>query len=534
METAERKRLDSLDGLRGIAIILVLLNHIDSAFITNATPNILRPIIASLFSSGLNVGVAFLFILSGYLMAYIYPQPQSNLAFLQKRYTRIFPLFITMSFVMLVYRILPGLHPLLRIGVLLLSTLVTHMFWVHIIKKLHQPLVSRMLFVGFLCLQVVMAGIYALIIMRQPALVFNQLIPDYLRESVIFLVNATLTLPFGDYVPMLDGVYWTLVCEVLFYCLYPIVYVPFVKIVSQQKKPMQILFLLSLFPFYAGLTLIAENILRFHMLKLPFFIYFATGVALGHLSHKNSVTLQKFIHSAGFIANPITFCALVVIMRLSLVNASGQAYNWIVMLWSIPLTFVVASILHNKNSLGQFLSLKKLLFLGTISYSIYLSHTGIVDTLHFVYRPASLIGNVLFLIAAIALTLCIATILHNLLEKPYFARSKDNHNTTPSIDITFNRLSIMLASGLFLGTFFAYQSSFNLLSFDSAHRRESITSPLINNNETKISFEQNPEVALKIKSPEDKLGIVTAHLSYDFISNKKIHLILRHRNLCLK
>ncbi len=522
METTERKRLDSLDGLRGIAIILVLLNHIDSTFITNSFPHFLKPVVASFFSSGLNVGVAFLFILSGYLMAFIYPQPKNNLAFLQKRYTRIFPLFLTMTFVMSMYRVFPGLAPIVRIGIVLLAAVSTHIIWVYGIKKINKPILSRSLFIGFLGLQVIAAGIYALIIMRQPAIVFNQLIPSYLREGAIWLVNATLTLPFGDYVPMLDGVYWTLVCEVLFYCLYPIIYVPFVNVVSKQKRPLQILFLLSLLPLFAGLTLISENIMRFHMLKFPFFIYFATGVALGHLSHRNSPTLKNFIDSVGFIAHPITLFAIIVLMRLSLVSASGQLYNWIVMLWAFPLTFVVASILHEKNTLGRFLSSKYLIFLGTISYSIYLSHTGIVDTLHILFRPDSLVSNLIFLTLAVGLSILMATILYRLLEKPYFIKTKNaDAEIAPSHNLTFNRLSLLLIIFMMAGIFFAYQSSFNVLSFDKTHNKDVITSPIFDAQTQKISLDQQPEILMKIKSPEDKLGIVTAHLTYEFMSEKK-------------
>lgn len=521
METTERKRLDSLDGLRGVAIILVLLNHIDSTYITNVFPAILQPIVSSFFSSGLNVGVAFLFILSGYLMAFIYPQPKNNLAFLQKRYTRIFPLFVTMALVMSFFKIMPQLSPILRILTVLSAAVITHVIWVHGIKKLHKPQISKAIFLGFMGLQIIAAGIYALIIMRQPAIVFNQIIPWYMREGAIALVNATLTLPFGDYVPMLDGVYWTLVCEVLFYCLYPILFVPFVQVVSKQNKAVKILFMLSLLPFFAALTQISHNIMRFSMLKLPFFMYFATGVALGYLARKNSITLQKVTKKAGFLINPLSFLAIIVLMRLSLVNASGQLYDWIVMLWAFPLTFIVASILHEGNSLARFFSSKYLIFLGTISYSIYLSHTGVVDTLHLIFRPYNLISNIFFLLLAVAITLALASILYRLLEKPYFMRSRKEQEVRPSRNISFSKLSFLIMCFLFISIFSAYQSSFNLLSFDKTFGRDVILSPHIDGTTSKISIISYPEVMLKVKSPEDKLGILAAHLTYEFQSEKK-------------
>src|SRR5258708_1183264 len=44
-------------------------------------------------------------------------------------------------------------------------------------------------------------------------------------------------------------------------------------------------------------------------------------------------------------------------------------------LWAFPLTFIIGVSLNAKTSLSRMLSSKVLVFLGTISYSIYLTHT---------------------------------------------------------------------------------------------------------------------------------------------------------------
>src|SRR5579872_2659339 len=77
-------RFHALDGIRGLAILLVVLNHVNSGYISSVMPSWLDQII---FDSGVT-GVSLLFVLSGFLMTYIYPNPQSGLHFLQKRYTR--------------------------------------------------------------------------------------------------------------------------------------------------------------------------------------------------------------------------------------------------------------------------------------------------------------------------------------------------------------------------------------------------------------------------------------------------------------
>lgn len=230
MKPGHSLRLLALDGLRGIAILLVFFNHVDSGPILSVFPNFIRPILETIFSSG-PIGVSILFILSGFLMSYIYPHPNSTSTFLQKRYTRIFPLFITMSIVMMVFKIYPTLPIYLRIATIFSVALIAHFLWVYVIQRLHKPVIGRFIFRMFILLQLIIGFIYVFIIMRHPAINFNQLTSTYLREGMITAVNATLTLPLGNYIPMLDGVYWSLTAGVLFYILYPIIFVPFIDTV---------------------------------------------------------------------------------------------------------------------------------------------------------------------------------------------------------------------------------------------------------------------------------------------------------------
>ena len=98
-QNSKSNRLHTLDGLRGIAIIMVFLSHSNATFINRSSL-----LGGYIFNSGV-IGVTFLFILSGFLMAYLYPQPKNKLSFLQKRYTRIFPLFLTMCTVLFILRL---------------------------------------------------------------------------------------------------------------------------------------------------------------------------------------------------------------------------------------------------------------------------------------------------------------------------------------------------------------------------------------------------------------------------------------------
>src|ERR1700722_9119672 len=122
-QNSQSNRLHALDGLRGVAIIMVFLSHINATLINRS--NFIESYI---FNSGV-LGVTFLFILSGFLMAYLYPQPKSKLEFLQKRYTRIFPLFLTLSSVLFLLRYTPNIW-YISVGILLLFAILSYLVWV--------------------------------------------------------------------------------------------------------------------------------------------------------------------------------------------------------------------------------------------------------------------------------------------------------------------------------------------------------------------------------------------------------------------
>src|SRR5690242_1469391 len=143
-QNTKSTRLHALDGLRGLAILMVFLSHINATFITRS--GILN---GSLFNSGI-IGVSFLFILSGFLMAYLYPQPHSALAFLQKRYTRIFPLFLTLCTALAVLSWIPVKQWYITIIILFVFACFSHLIWVYIVKKYLHAKYKKIIFFSFL------------------------------------------------------------------------------------------------------------------------------------------------------------------------------------------------------------------------------------------------------------------------------------------------------------------------------------------------------------------------------------------------
>ncbi|MEK9178868.1 MAG: acyltransferase family protein, partial [Patescibacteria group bacterium] len=266
-------RLNALDGLRGVAILLVLFTHIDFYYILSALPAVIRPLGDVLIGSG-RTGVSLFFLLSGFLMATYYPFIENKAAFLQKRYTRIFPLFISLVITRTILRAYPSIPLVMSIAALLVPAVIIHFLWVYVIRRINSSKLSRTIFYSFVTLQISIGLLYAFWIMRNPPIYFNQLLPTSARESIIALVNTTLTLPFGKYIPQLDGVYWSLIAEVLFYILYPVLFVPIVKISQGKSIIFKSLLVLSVIPLLLGLTDLSYRILGYAILDIPYFFFF--------------------------------------------------------------------------------------------------------------------------------------------------------------------------------------------------------------------------------------------------------------------
>src|SRR3989338_9928611 len=87
----QKKRLTALDGIRGLAGLSVVLSHI--GFNIAAILNF--PVVILAYKT-LAVGpnsVQIFFVLSGFLMAFLYSKITSVQTFLKKRYARIIPIY---------------------------------------------------------------------------------------------------------------------------------------------------------------------------------------------------------------------------------------------------------------------------------------------------------------------------------------------------------------------------------------------------------------------------------------------------------
>lgn len=514
MDKKVGNRLHALDGLRGLSMILVFLNHVNPHFIIAAFPFLDW---IGLFSSGVT-GVSLLFILSGFLMAYLYPQPQDGFTFLQKRYTRIFPLFLSMCAFMLFFFLFPLLAWYHYLLVLFTIAVFTHYVWVYGIQKIQTQQFSRILFFLFLTLQAGIGILYAFWIMRKPPLYFDQILPHPFKVAFIGLTNATLTFPLGNYIPMLDGVYWSLAAEILFYVLYPFIITPLVYLLLQKTRTIKILFLFSLIPFLAGIDILSHHIFVLSALQFSLFFYFATGIALAYLYKNHKPFFNKipgyFSKKTSILFVVCFFASLTIIHLINSIadNSFGPLTR---LLFAIPLTCLIGIALNAKTSLGKVLSNKFLVFIGALSYSIYLSHAAVIHIVTSVFPVTTISSNIAVLLVSFLLAISVSWVLYALLEKPYFSSPhRKSREVVKLKKPLIKRAKRVIVGIIFLygiSIFFAFQSNFNFFS----KVVESPTRIVLPSHPGKmIVTKDTPHSVLLLKATDNNLGIIAVKIAH--------------------
>lgn len=447
-----------------------------------------------LFSSG-SLGVAFFFILSGFLMGYLYANPQPK-EFIERRYARIFPPFLVMAFSMWIFRLFPQTPLFARVVCMLFFAFFVRTVWTNLIERFHLGSLSIKI---FLYIQLIIAVWYGFFIMRLPAAWFDSL-PFILREGTIFATNVTFSLPFGNYIPLLDGVYWSLAPEVLFYLIYPFLFSPTVSQLKKKSSSFVLLFIVSLFPLFFGLSLLFKQTQGLGSLFIEYFIYFCGGITLAnYILNKAKKSSPVFLR---YIVNPVTFLIMLFVSFLFLQEASGATTLLFRLLLVVPFGYIVYSLVEEETLLSRLFRRREFLFLGTISYSMYIGHTAIVDGLHLLFRPKNLLTNVLFLSITTSIFLLVSYAFHLIIETPYF-------QFKPTKKIEYHRLNTSklpyFAFFAFIASLFfsVYSSQFNFLSQQKKYKDIIPQSIVISDNSYSFSF----------KSQENNMGVILLHLT---------------------
>lgn len=435
----------------------VIFNHLHLEVWYQTLPKIFWPVLDTLLVNGMT-GVGILFLLTGFLMSWLHPKPSSPLAFWSRRYARLFPVFLVMVVSWTIIRMIGNLPGLAEIGIVIGCAFLGRAIWEIGLKFSNRMPIGKYLTIFWMLFQSGVAAWYVFFLLKIPSAVFYQLWDQNLRWLITGMVNATLTFPFGNYIGELDGVYWSLSTEVMFYLLYPILFVPIFQYINQnQSKVWKIFLFLSAFPFSWGISLIFHRFLNFQIMVPFLIIYFIVGVALG----SNLEWFQKQISRLPkFFLKPLVAVPMVLlIFSISAIyRFIPQTYHPVVhylLVFPIGLLLVILTI--EGKSWGILLGKKWLANFGKYSYSLYVTHALCIDLVRRVIVPVNFLKGLELALLSIFLSYCLSWCLFQLVEKPYFLLKKKSSEAKFALKV--------LPKRLFVESFALYRKTVAIFSF---------------------------------------------------------------------
>jgi len=505
-----KTRFYALDGIKGIAILAVVFTHIPLDVWFNIFPARFGGFFAPIVGGG-GVGVTIFFLLTGFLMGYLHPVPVSAISFYSKRYARLFPAFLVMVTSFTIFGLVKiGAYQ--QILVVLACMVAAHLIW-----KIY-PEINRLILRGrgiihaVLIFQLAVALWYVFYLLKIPAPVFYQQWGELARSIAVFFVNATMTLPFGNYIGQLDGVYWALCAELLFYLLYPIILIRIVGFVNREFSAAgKALFFLCLLPFSYALNLIGKNTLGFNLLQLQLTIYFIVGVFIGT---NREVLRQKLAKFDSLFSHPVWISSLLLIIFGSvIINSfiSDFFRTWLLILTVIPTSVLLVCAVSVSEKKKNFLHFSALVFLGKYSFAIFLTHSFII---HLVQKYIQLDGpveSIEIIFLSLTGTLILAWLLNRLTERPYFV-SRENKTVLKKekagpIVLTFRR-TIALTAVIFTILYLTYRPPVALFTFVYRHGGLNFWN-IFNEEEVVLT---NKPYRQSITAKYDNMGILMSHI----------------------
>lgn len=514
-------RLTALDGLRGISSLLVLATHLklDIPLLTDQIAFLpLRFIVRTIMNTG-NISVGFFFILCGFLMAYLYEDPRSYVSFVQKRYLRIFTVLIVAVVVSFSVLYLGIKSVALLLATLILVPVAFRVVYIALFKLLQNRFIFRF-FIFIIGSQIIVAFINYFIVFRIGAQEFYSL-PKALYTSFMFATNYTLTFIFGDYIPMVDGGYWSLVAEVMFYLIYPFIAWLIIQPIKQLSKHYWTLWYFASMLTCFGLALLFKNLLSFDTAHIHFAHFFTVGMIIAMAYKENTKVLQQLLSFFESYLGQMVSILLYVIPVASafwLGYISSTYTKYLVAYGLAPfMGLAVIALIAQRNILSRFLRTPIFLFLGAISFPLYVIHSPIVHVVWQTLRIESYPFRWLqFLVLATALSLGAAYYLHIVIERFYFIVTKQMKQNMEMRRASRQQLSVkLILSSLVICLvliFVAFQQNFSLLSFVNNHDKQSLI--IKNSSDAQYSLLENNKMHGTFKANEDNLGIVTMKIQH--------------------
>ncbi len=423
-----KKRLSALDGLRGLAAISVMLSHLHNNLVLLA----FGPIIYSIYGvafAGSNA-VQILFVLTGFLMAFLYPTLKSPVSFIKKRYTRIFPMLILAN---IFFWVLFFEHRanswIIQIILILVLAFGIRFIWQYIKVSDKNEQIGKILFWGFVILQLT---VFFYLVFIFPSIAPQHPEGTQFHNVLTLLANITVTRPISGFILNVNDVFWSLPVEVLFYIVYPFFVIPLIYVGKKWGWVVGLLLIMLTTKIVFDL----DN--AFIMFKSPLIVLniahssgFIAGVTIGTIYQQQGKLwnrLEKLAQN-----NIIGIITLVLLIFTQWANVSlpyagdkiANNYYFLFASWVIALTIIGA--ITPKSIIQKIFDRKLFVFLGVISYTLYLTHEQAINwtssILSLIHLPLG-IYLCLTIIIATVLSILLAWFLYHIVDKLYFTYHK--------------------------------------------------------------------------------------------------------------
>jgi peptidoglycan/LPS O-acetylase OafA/YrhL len=517
-----RERLKALDGLRGLAAFSVAISHI--GFVISKYTDI--PLLIGAYRT-LAVGpnsVQILFVLSGFLMAFLYPTITNMLSFFKKRVARIIPIYgVIVTAIMLNSNWFAkgpwyG-KPIVFIGLAIL----VYLLWQQIGK---YNWIGKSLFYGFMCL---FFGMILFNIFVTPHLIENhQFVGSKIRADVIvYLSNLTLTTPFARDVIRLSTVFWSLAFELYFYLTYPFIVIPLVRIAKRFGWVSGMLVSILVIKVLFDLDELLRGLFSMYTLNIARGSGFVVGVLIGTMYQIKGPSWKVVSSIASKWYYSLIVLALFIAMQWGdWAVRDGQTIwfmNRYYLLSSIIFGLTVIAAVIPGTIVNRIFSAKVLVFLGMISYSLYLVHTQVIDWMYpmgMALIPHSIPESTAYLIRFflyIFISVGISFILYKLVESLYFSSKKKQmpvgvETELPQLikKLPRRRWSLMILFIILFVYVFFYTGRYTPTLFVSHH---SYPTNVYKSNSL-VSLLDTKSVKIPFTATENNLSIVTLSLWY--------------------
>ena len=245
--------------------------------------------------------------------------------------------------------------------------------------------------------------------------------PEHTKLTVlgVALSNLSLTqsyLPSGDVNFSFNGVAWSISVELFFYALFPIIIFMLAKYYKYLTIKKLLIIMSALWIILMTLYLPQQSYLddwRFYVFPIARLPDFVMGVFLGmvFLRIEHGQVAQRLMKKANFTwLEVVSIALLIVSITLSPIFPQSVRFSLTLMPFWAAIIFVFA---HQKGWVSRIFTVRPLIFLGEISFSFYMTHLLVIAYL-------SQLGYSVELTALLSLVcaVLISSILYVFFEEP--------------------------------------------------------------------------------------------------------------------